>query len=88
MMPFKSGWKVKKAPERRKSEPDVVVDYIELKATTSKAVLFTFEVIDKERHTVLVDKWMPKKFIQVDEEKKKVSIARWLYLSEWGHQYG
>ncbi len=87
-MAFKSGFKIRKAPERRESEPDEVVEYIELKATTDKAILFTFEVIDKERHKVLVDRWIPKKFVQVDTEKKEVSIPRWLYLREWGHQYG
>ena len=87
-MAFRPGWKVKKEPARRASEPDTEVEYEELKATTAKAVLFTFEIIGKDRKKFLVDKWLPKKFIEVDEEKKIVKIARWLYLSEWGHQYG
>lgn len=72
-------------PQKQQATEMVEVDYETLMTTTKSAILFTFEVIDSKNHKQLVDKWLPKKLIRVDEENKVVAVAQWLYDREWGY---
>lgn len=87
-MAFKDGHQVrhKMPPQKQQVTEMEEVEYETLMTTTKSAILFTFEIIDSKHHKQLVDKWLPKKFIRVDEENKIVAVAKWIYQREWGYK--
>lgn len=87
-MPFKKGRAIRGRGFEPRVEPDPEeVDYETLVRDTADAILFTFEVIDRKHDKTLVDVWLPKKLIEVDEERKLVKMPKWLYEKQFGHQY-
>ena len=86
-MAYKDGYAVRHKMPPMKQQADAMeeVDYETLMTSTKSAILFTFEIIDSKHHKQLVDKWLPKKLIWVDEERKLVAMPKWLYEREWGY---
>lgn len=89
MAAFKAGSSIKPTVRVAK-RPEVFkeVPFLDVVTVTEKAVLFTFEVMDRKRQKLLVDRWLPKKYLEVDEEGRVVRMPKWLYEKEWGHEYG
>lgn len=77
--------KAKTAPARPAETKDV--RYEAIVTVTPKGILFTFQIQDLKGEKFLVDRWLPSKYLEVNEVEQVVRMPKWLYLKEWGHEY-